>query len=171
MEKQVNAVVDASAETTTLINEPVAVINSIVSIASPVSSGDASGSSHVADRASENSSDFQDASISDDNNTPQHASREMTEMCNAGSDTSVTEESITQSEMDEMLSLTGSNGRRRRCRIISGVVLLLLIVLIIVLGIGLGIAYAVLGEEIFRPIEYLENTIDEAGEALSSVFR
>ena len=163
---------DNTEETNTLPNEPVSVINStleeIVSTASQVSSGGDSGSAEVPDRASENSSDFRYASISDDNNTPQHASQEMTDLCNAGSDT---EESTTQPESVETVSGPGSRSCSRRCLIILGVVLLLLIVHIIVVGIGLAIAYAILGEKILDPIDHLENTINEAGEALSSIFR
>ena len=158
--------IDASEETNTPMNEPVAVNSApedMASIASQSSSGGASGSAHVHDRASDNSSDFRYASISDDN-TSQHVAQEMTDMCDAGSDT-------TKSETEELESGSGSRCRSRRCLPILGVFLLIFIALMIVLGIGLSIAYAVLGEEILHPITYLENTIDEEGESLSSIFR
>ena len=171
METYVNAETDASEETNVLVNEP-GVVNSaaedMASIASQASSGGASGSAHVPDRASENSSDFRYASISDDN-TSQHVAQEMTDMCDAGSDT--TEKSMNESETEELESGSGSRCRSRRCLPILGVFFLIFIVLLIVLGIGLSIAYAVLGEEILHPITYLENTIDEEGESLSSIFR
>ena len=147
---------DASEETNLLVNEPIAVNSApgdVASIASQASSGGASGSAHVPDRASEGSSDFRYASISDDN-TSQHVAQEMTDMCDAGSD--ATEESTNESETEELESGSGSRVRSRRCLPILGVVLLILIVLIIVLGIGLSIAYAVLGGEISHaPHDYI----------------
>ena len=160
METYVKTKIDGS-EATNLVNEPVAVNSTPeerVSIASQVSSGSASGTAHVPDRASEGTSDFRFASISDDS-TSQHVAQEMTEMCDAGSD--ATEESINKSETEELESGSGSRGRSRRCLPILGVVLLIFIVLMIVLGIGLSIAYAVLGDEILHPITYLENTSDD----------
>ena len=81
METNVNTVINAWEEENILVNEPVAVNSTpeeIFSIASQVSSGGASGTAHVPDRASEGRLDFWYASISDDN-TPQHVVLEMTE--------------------------------------------------------------------------------------------
>ena len=138
METHVNTEIDAWEEANILVNESAAVNSNpedVVSIASQVSSGGASGSAHVPNRASTGSSDFRYASISDDN-TPQHV-LEMTDVCAAGSD--ITEESINESETEDLESGSGSRGRIRRWLATLGVTLLILVgesllVLLIFLG-------------------------------------
>ena len=155
--------IDIFEEASVPVNEAAAVNSTgeeIVFLESEATSGGASGSFHGPDSASEDSSDFRFASISDDSNSPQHVSIEMSDMCAAGSDT---EESINGSETEEVVSAPGSRVCRRRCLVVG--VFLLLMVLMIALGIGLAIlAYADLGDDLSRPITYLGNAIDDTGE-------
>ena len=127
METHANTVIDAWEEANTLVNEPVAVNSTPedrVSIASQVSSGAPSGTAHVPDRASEGSSDYRYASISDDNSS-QNVVLEMTDMCEAGND--ITEESINESETEDLESGSGSRGRIWRWLAILGVALLIFV--------------------------------------------
>ena len=76
---------------------------------------------------------------------PQTAFGELTQVCNAG---------------DETDGGPGNPASRRRGLIILGTVLVLAI-LIIALGIGLGVVYGILGDDLFSPITTLKKLIDE----------